>query len=760
MRHKYIFGRVGLSGLSISLALFSLLANAQTPPPDTKLEEIVVTAQRRAENLQSVPISMSALTGAMLENLGVRDFSDFASMIPNLSVGAGTGSGGAGSGFGVSTTRSIAIRGVAGNNTTGVYLNDTPMPMSLDPRALDLDRIEVLRGPQGTLFGAGSMGGTLHYVTREPSVDQTSARFGIEGFNVEEGGTGYSADGTVNFQLSPGRIGLRVNAFSAFEPGLYTRSWGGPQDPRSPTLPYPPGGAPVGQKDHVGDEQATGLSVSLKITPTSIPGMTITPMYMYQRTDSNGYPLADYTEDNFTQTRPFDLSEAVEDTWDFSSLTLTQDVKFGRFIASGSYFHRDAFDREDLTEINAMFFWGIPYYVPAPLDSTLVTKTWTGEARFESAFKGPTQLVVGVFNSSSDRRYPQYFLAPGLDEATGFALGTDLEYTQNTPNTDRERAAFIDVTYAVTEAFQISAGVRRAHLEHEGAYTADGPLNGGPSGPPDTFSEHGEDNTAPRFTAKYEIRPHQILYASAAKGFRIGGTNSVVPPICDQDLADLGLENGDPFASDSVWSYEVGAKNSWSGDRVRSRVAAYSIDWQGIQQTVFLPCTFSIVANSGAAESKGAELEMDMALFGRLTLNLTLGYADAKITEATDQSQTVVGQPLSGVAKWSGSAAAQYTVPLGNRTAFIRGQWAYTGARTSFINAAPPAGRPLDSYSILNLRGGINQGPWELALFVRNVFDERGVVSDLLSEGAELEGRPRLFVARPRTIGLELRRDF
>ena len=151
---------------------------------------------------------------------------------------------------------------------------------------------------------------------------------------------------------------------------------------------------------------------------------------------------------------------------------------------------------------------------------------------------------------------------------------------------------------------------------------------------------------------------------------------------------------------------------------------------------------------------------MDMALLGRLTLNLTLGYADAKITEATDQSQTVVGQPLSGVAKWSGSATAQYTVPLGNRTAFIRGQWAYTGARTSFINAAPPAGRSLDSYDILNLRGGINQGPWELALFVRNVFDERGIVSDLLSEGAELEGRPRLFVARPRTIGLELRRDF
>jgi len=760
MRHKYGFGRIGLGGLSLPLALFSLLAQAQTPPPDTGLEEIVVTAQRRAENLQSVPISMSALTGATLENLGVKHFPDFASTIPNLSVGAGTGSGGAGSGFGVSTTRSIAIRGVAGNNTTGVYLNDTPMPMSLDPRALDIDRVEVLRGPQGTLFGAGSMGGTLRFVTREPSVDQTSGRFGIEGSYVDKGGSGYSADGTVNFQLVPGRVAVRANAFSAYDPGLYTRSWGGPQDPRSPTLPFPPGGAPVGQKDHVAAEQAIGVSVSLKITPSSIPGMTITPMYMYQRTSSNGYPLADYTADNFTQTRPFNVSEAVKDTWTFSGVTLTQGVKFGRFIASGTYFHRDAFDREDLTEINALFFWGIPYYVPAPLDSTLVTKTWTGEARFESAFEGPMQLVVGVFDSNSDRRYPQFFNAPGLNAATGGALGTDLEYTQNTPNTDRERAAFIDVTYKATESLQFSAGVRRAHLEHEGAYTADGPLNGGTSGPPDTFSKHGENNTAPRFTAKYEIRPRQLLYASAAKGFRIGGTNSVVPPICDQDLANLGLKNGDPFASDSLWSYEVGTKNSWSGDRVRSRVAAYRIDWKEIQQTVFLPCTFTVVANSGTAKSQGAELEMDMALLRHLTLNLTLGYEDAKITQATAQSQTIVGQPLSGVAKWSGSATAQYTVPLGNRMAFIRGQWEHTGARTSFINAPPPTGRPLDSYDILNLRGGVNQGPLELTLFVRNLFDKRGVVSDLLSEGAELAGRPRLFVVRPRTIGLQLRRDF
>jgi iron complex outermembrane receptor protein len=757
-RNATVFGSVLIGTLALTLPV---PGSAQTNAASgDRLEDVVVTAQRRAEKLQDVPISMSAVTGAMLENFGAKDFVDYAASIPNLSVGSGAGAGGNGNAFGVSSTRAVAIRGVAGNNTTGFYLNDTPIPMSLDPRALDIDRVEVLRGPQGTLFGAGSMGGTVRLVTREPSFDQTSGKVDAEGSYVDHGGAGYAVDGTVNAPVVPGSVGMRVNAFSAFDPGLYTRTWGGTLDARSPIVAYPPGGAPVGQKNHVGAEKSSGLSVSFKIAPSFIPGMTITPMFMYQHTNTNGYPLADYAADNFTQTRPLNVPEAVEDTWSFAGVTIKQDASFGRFIASGTYFYRNAYDLEDTTDINAIAFWGLPYYVPAPLQNTLITKTWTGEARFESTFKGPLNFVLGVFDSLSDRSFREYYNAPGLNAASGGATGTDLEYTQNTPNADRQRAVFVDVTYKPTDAIQVSAGVRRAYLDHEGAYTADGPLNGGTSGPPDTYAEHGENNTAPRFTAKYQFAPGQMLYASAAKGFRIGGTNSKLPPICDADLAALGIKNGDPFKSDSLWSYEVGAKNSWADDHVRSRLAAYRIDWKGIQQSVYLPCTFNVYSNSGAAVSKGAEFEMDLAVIDHLTLNLSAGYEDAKITEATVQSRTVVGQPLTGVPKWSGAASAQYTVPVGSRSVFVRGQWEYTSARTSFNNVAPPTGRALDSYSLLNLRGGVNQGPWELTLFANNVFNKLGVIGDLIPEGAELTGRPRLFVARPRTLGLQLRRDF
>lgn len=749
----------------ISLAILSAAhaqSGAQTASPAAdQLEDVVVTAQRRAEKLQDVPISMSAITGATLENFGDKNFTDYAMTIPNLAVTSGAGAGGNGNAFGVSSTRAIAIRGVFGNNTTGFYLNDTPVPMSLDPRVVDIEHVEVLRGPQGTLFGQGSMGGTVRLVTRDPALDNVYGKVDVEGNYVEHGGGGYSTQGTLNVPVIAGNVGLRVSAYSAFDPGLFTRTWGGPLDPRSPSISYPPGGAPVGHKDHVGAEQGEGFSAALKIAPEAIPGLSITPLFMFQHTNTNGYPLADYTPDNFTQTRPLNVPEAVEDKWSFGALTIKHEASFGRFILSGTYFYRRAYDLEDTTDANAIVFWGLPYYVPAPLPNILNTRTWTGEVRFESTFQGPVQFAVGFFDSTSERRFRENYLAPGLDAASGYSIGTDLEYTQNTPNADRERAEFIDVTYKPIQQVEISAGVRRAYLAHEAAYTADGPLNGGTSGPPDTYSNASEYDTAPRYTAKYQYAPNQMVYASAAKGFRIGGTNSVLPPICDADLATLGLKNGAAFKSDSLWSYEIGSKNTFADDRVRTRLAAYRINWKGIQQSVYLACTFNVVANSGEALSKGAEAEIDLALVDHLNLNLSFGYEDARITQATAASRTIVGQPLTGVPKWSGSATAQYTIPLDARTAFLRAQWEFVGDRKSFNNVSPQdGGRDLGSYGLLNLRAGFNQGPWELTLSARNLFNRLGVIGDLIPEGAELEGRPKLFVTRPRTIGLELKREF
>jgi iron complex outermembrane recepter protein len=747
--------------LFFGMTLTSAFTVAQVPAGASSggIEEVIVTAERRSESLQTVPLSMDAISGVTLENLGDKNFFDYASSIPNLSVGIGTGAGGNGSGFGVSSTRAVTIRGVAGNNTTGFYLNDTPLPLSLDPRVLDLERIEVLRGPQGTLFGAGSMGGTVRLITRQPSLQQTSGKVDLEGSKVNHGGGGYSADATLNVPLIEGSVALRASAFSAFEPGYFTRKWG---YVTSPPIPLP-AGAPIGEKKGVGASQNTGAMVSLAIAPTAVPGLTITPTFIYQRSVSNGYPLADFTPNNLVQIRPLNVPEAVDDTWEFAGLTAAYATSLGRFVGSGTYFYRNAFDLEDGTEFSSVIFPGpLDYYVAAPLPNNLYTKTINGEARFESTLPGPVQFVLGVFSELTTRRFFEPYPVPGLNAASDGTIGTDLLFYENAPNADRQRAVFLNVSYDVTSKLQLSAGVRRAYLEHEFLFTADGFGNGGPSS---NYGHHTEYDTSPRYTAKYQFAPEQMVYASAAKGFRIGGSNFILPPDCAPALAIAGITSGQPFNSDSLWSYEIGAKNAWVDGRIKSRLALYHIDWKGIQQTTTLGaidpiCGFNVTTNSGAARSDGGELEIDAAPLQNLTLNFAAGYENARITKVEPGSLTVVGQPINQVPKWSGSATVQYSVPLGERALFVRSQYTYAGMRKSFVDVAPPTGRTLDSYSLVNLRFGVTQGPWEVALFARNLFDVRANLGDINPEVGELPGRPRWLIATPRTIGLQLRRDF
>ena len=194
-------------------------------------------------------------------------------------------------------------------------------------------------------------------------------------------------------------------------------------------------------------------------------------------------------------------------------------------------------------------------------------------------------------------------------------------FYENAPNANRQRAEFLNVSYDVTSALQFSAGVRRAYLSHE-ATLQEGGFGVAPPGTLlITHGFHAENDTSPRYTAKYQFSPDQMIYASAAKGFRIGGFNSILPSICDAALAKVGIANGAPFDSDTLWSYEIGTKNSWFGGRVKSRLAAYRIDWKGIQQTTTLGaidpmCTFNVTTNSGAAVSTGGELEVDAAPVG------------------------------------------------------------------------------------------------------------------------------------------------
>ncbi len=751
MKHR----KPQMHGLFAALALATLAASplrAQTSGTTPALEEVIVTAERRgAENIQQVPMSLSALSGSTLENMGMTTFDDYARSMPNLAIGVGGGAGGNGSGFGISTSRSVTIRGVAGNNTTSYYINDTPVPLSLDPRVIDIDRVEVLRGPQGTLFGASSMGGTIRLITTSPGLDHTSGKIDAETF-TNTGGVGYSLEGTLNTPLVDNQVGLRTSAFSAWTPGWFDRVWG---VSTAPGVALPPG-APSGEKKNVAGKQETGVVASMAIVPAAVQGLTVTPIFMYEKYTQNGYPTADYTPDNLVQNRPLDVPEAVEDTWTFAGLTARYDAPFGHFVGSGTYFWRNGFDLEDGTDFAAGVYPGFPYYVAAPLYNNLYTKTWSGELRYESTLSGPLQFVVGAYMELQERTYVENWPAPGADAASGGALGTDILWTENAPNADRQRAMFVDATYSVTSALQVSAGVRRAYLSHSFTYDIGGYEAGGA---PTVSGEHGEWNTSPRFTAKYQLTPEDMLYATAAKGFRIGGQNFQLPAVCDASLAAVGLTNGSPFTSDSLWNYELGTKNSWFGGRVKSRFDVYRIDWSNIQQTLVLACSFDVTTNSGAARSDGAELEIDAYPVDHLTLNIAVGYEDAKITEVKPGSVTVLGQPLNGVPRWTGSAIAQYTIPWGDKSPYLRAQVTSVSSSTSYNNVPYP-GREVTGFSLLNLRAGIEKGPWNAALYLDNALDKRGNMGDITPEVGELPGRPRWKITPPRTFGLFLQRTF
>jgi outer membrane receptor protein involved in Fe transport len=748
MRRKANARVVGGETTILAAAVCAALraAAADTSPSDTTLETVTVTAERRSESIQEVPLSVTAISGDTLAKFSAQDFADYAHAIPNLSFGTG-------SDFGVTNGRTITIRGITGGRyryglaTTSFYVDDTPVPLSLDPRVLDLERIEVLRGPQGTLFGSSAMGGTVRLITKPGDPKNVSGFVDVQGFDINHGGAGYDLSGTVNVPLVADEMALKVSAYSSYKPGIFTREWG---VVTTPGYSLPPGTTP-GKETHVGDDIEYGGIMTLSYTPAALPGLTVTPMVIYQSARSNGLPLADFNPDNLVQLRPLDIEESTLDEWSFKSLTAKYQADFGTFIASSTWFHREALDNEDGTEATTTVFGQNyvtppipPVYLASPAPSFLDSTSFTQEVRFESAFKGPVQVIVGGYYNHGTSHTGQDITIPYIDGQPG--------YIQEVPHASNEVAEFGDISFKPIPAVELSAGVRQASLqyvEHKFWY---GWIN---EGLEDVLVSHSESAITPRYTAKYQITPDAMVYANAAKGFRSGGANAV-PAYC-------GAEGG-AFKSDSLWSYEVGSKNTLFDGRMNTRLAAYRINWSNIQQSILLACTYSVTQNAGAATSTGAEFEADIAPLHGLNLSLGAGYDNAKITEVpAGATGFVVGQELNGVPKLTASLLGEYTVPASFGEAFVRSQVSFTGRSVSYsVIPVQDGGRVRNAYSLVDVHVGGTSGPYELSVFAKNLFDTRANLGDEQSETVELQTplRPRWMIEQPRTVGLELKWRF
>jgi iron complex outermembrane receptor protein len=724
--------------VALAALLHDVPIRAQELAAASSLDEIVVTAQKRRETVLDVPISMTAISALTIERAGITDFIDYALKVPNLTFSYSGAQG-------ITESLSIAIRGIQGAGTTGFYVDDLPLPQGVDPHTLDLSRIEVLRGPQGTLYGANSMGGTVRLITEAPDTTLFSGFGYAMVAGMDDGGPSYETSAGVDLPVRED-LAARFSGFSLINGGFENRRFPDPIDP-----------SVYDTVKDVAKQDEYGAALSLLWTPIS--ELTIRPIVIYQYSHYNGLPLADYTASNRIQIRPFNTPEETIDEWTISGLTLNWHTGVGTMTSATSYFHRRDFELEDGAQVTAL---DLAYSPPLPtaVPTWQPQREFIEEIRFASEIVGAVQFVTGLYYDRETQGFEQNQVVPGLANVNGGVYGTDLAYFTNMPEQTDNKAVYGEATYSFASHWSAIAGLRYSTTNTNFTRVGNGIFNGGPSFDQGGASEH---SLTPKGVLKYQPTEDQDYYLLAAKGFRPGGPNGPLPIDCAGDLAALGqtFTSVRSYDADGIWNYEVGAKTRFLDQRLSINTSLFWINWTKIQQLVRLPiCGFNYTGNSGAARNKGVELEVSSAPLAGLTLTTGIGYTDARITEASLDVPLQPGQPVQQVAPWTISASVEYDYPIQSGwRGILRADDTYVDHSFSAANDQLQP-RLREPYDILNLRIGVIDHGVETFALVKNATDARPNLSDNMSQVAELPGRPRIFTSLPRMYGIDMRVRF
>ncbi len=740
---------------------------------ESGVQTIIVTASKKSESLQDAAISITAISETDLELMGATDLIDFAVKVPNLAM--------AYEADGRFDSSSPAIRGVFGSNTTGFYIDDTPVNASILPRVMDIERIEVLRGPQGSLYGAKSMGGTIRMITVKPSFEGVEGKIHFTGSTVKEGDTNSSFDASVNIPISD-TFAIRATGYYGQNSGIFDREYQSSWIDAGGATRTSPGPAFETQKN-IDDEEYYGGQITglLEISEN----LTFMPKYIFQKVDADGLPFADRTPGNTTELRFFDLDEKGTDDWSILSGTFDWSLSEGALTSTTALYNRKTDESEEETHfLHYLFNFNPNINIPLdPIASLISTEekyeSITHETRFTTDYDDNFNFTVGIFYSDLDfdHHYPravQTGLAnaidtltgvPGLgqDPVNGFGLtDDDLIFTTTTETITKEKAIFGEMTYTFDDTYSLVLGGRFYETKVSAVNEADGFANSGPTSFSNKQSETGFN---PKVLFKAQVNEDVNVYTTASKGFRVGGVNGNLPAtLCGAELAELGLDptTARTYDSDSLWSYEAGVKSSLADNTVTLNAAAYFISWSDVQQLNRLACGFQFTQNAGKAESKGLEVEMHAVPMDGLNLSLGVGYTNAEITDSGGVAGVSKGDKIQGVPDWTLNASAQYTHDIsGGWEMMYRIDANHYGDSFSSNNESTAADQRLrEAWSAVNLRIGFLSSTWEVILFADNITDERASLADSRSIAAETPGRQRLVVTRPRTIGIEARMRF
>lgn len=727
-------------------------------------DEIIVSARRRDEKLIDVPASITAYSSDYLETQNIENFTDYATRIPNLSFQYGQGGNLLWGG-----SRETTIRGVAGSGTTAYYINDTPVPSSVSPLTLNLDRIEVLKGPQGTLFGASSMGGNLRFITRKPSLTENSGALEVQGAGTKLGGFDFDGNAQSNFILVPDRIGLDVAAGYTVDSGFITTR-------------FPDASGKLSTRKGQGRSEVLAGSATLRIKLTDTLEASINGIGQDSKLHgfpATYFPLPGYQPVSYTVDRDQDVQEFSNDRWGIGSLVLNYAGDGFSIVSSTSYFSRRIEEREDNSEGSITYFADAEPDIDFTnskiySDTIATTRLFTHEDRIsvdEGAILPGVSAILGVyFQKEHVRTNMPEVIVPALTEA---GIQPDYLGASNLVNRNRDVALFGEVYYKILSKLNITLGLRKYWINQK----TDAAIDTGYLFFPDGFSDNPElknrqTGFIPKAVVSYKLDDGGTIYASASKGFRVGGSEQSLPDICSADLANLGVDQEQlrQYKSDTLWSYEVGAKGRLADGRLSASVAAFQINWSNIQQTIFLPsCTLSVTTNGGKARIRGGEFEVSGRPFAGvpLSIQLGLGYTDGVLQEPGVLPQPA-NSPLPLVPRWTGTISGYYEAPISNSLQlFMAADYSYTSSvKVSDGNSGFYTRKPLN---FVNANAGLSFGSSQVMVFVKNLFDKRlnfgnqpssGFERQELLDDGSYQRLPRGIVSRPRQIGVQYQFSF
>lgn len=794
-KHDVLIISALASALGLSLAAPTTRA-AETE--ENVLDEIIVTAQKRATALQDVPFSVAAANEEQIRNSGSTSIVDLARNFAGLTI-TDLGPG----------QSQVAIRGISAGQvvrdqpgvkeSVGVYLDESAISVALftpDLDLFDLERFEVLRGPQGTLFGAGSSAGTVRYITRQPRLGEFEGAAEANAYTGTDTDVGGGVKGMVNVPMGE-TAAMRLVGYYNEQAGFIDS--------------YYPG---RGVRDDVNSGEKSGARVAVLLQPNE--NISITPRLVYQKLETDGYPRIDVYNvlgNPFTTTQPAvnpgergqvtQFREGIDDEFMLADLRM-EFVLGGLTLTSiSSYTDRDLVVLRDASQLTGSVTLSLGSTIPAevrlnsPLYDATSLKALSQEVRLASDGGGAFEWLIGAFYQDIERDYGQTLPTPGYDAllvrlglppSSGFNAPPDTPYFSRVPYDFTQSALFGEATVHFTEQWALTGGLRFYDFEEERLLTFAGVF--ADVGYTNQAGSTSSDGFSPRVILSFEPNEDVLLTAQVARGFRLGGINDPLNvTLCSG--ADRVIYSGQPtFEDEKVLNYELGAKTAMADGRITFNAAVFYSDIDNLQVIADAgSCSSRIVLNA-QAEAVGTEVE----LFARASENWDFGlsatYVQAEITESRLDAS---GAPIAGIRdgnrlptspEFQAAATATYTWPFSNAMdGFANFTFQHVGSSyTQLADQEPPVGcvgcpgapgffnfggstitqftfdPQLPSYEIGNLRFGVKTAAWEAAAFVNNVWDERAFLS--LDRERGTRARVGFLTNMPRTYGVALRMNF